>query len=81
MRIFAPFVLTFLCFFAQAVPNYDYGPGRTVRWADGGSHQAPKVTDKTVSIQVNDQFVNELVLRANKSDVEVKEVRIYLLLL
>lgn len=55
-------------------PGYSdvYGPNRTVRWQDMGSHRAEKFVDKTIVIEAHGQFVNELFLTAQKNHVTIR---------
>ena len=61
-------------------PGYSdiYGPPRTVRWQDLGAYQAEKFIDMNLSVDVRDQFVNEIFVAAENNHVEVKQVMAYL---
>lgn len=55
-------------------PGYSdvYGPGRTVRWQDMGSHRAEKFVDRTIVLRANGQFVNELFIVAQNNHVTIR---------
>lgn len=64
----------------QPPPQYnnDYGPAYTVRWQDYGLTQLPKLVTQDVVIDVRGQYVNEILLRAVSSDVQIQSVLAYL---
>ena len=61
-------------------PHYGdvYGPGRTVRWADMGTFKAIKVIETQVRLDVRGNFVNEIYVRAESNNVEIKSALAYL---
>jgi hypothetical protein len=62
-------------------PGYNdvYGPARTVRWYDVGSHRADKFLDRDVVIDVNGALVNELYLVASNNRVAINSAVAYLM--
>ena len=61
-------------------PHYGdvYGPGRTVRWQDMGVFKAIKVIETQVRLDTRRQFVNEVFVRAESNNVEIKSALAYL---
>lgn len=53
---------------------YNYGPNYTVRWMDTGLNKMPKIISQTVVIRVQNQLVNEVLLRAVKSQVSIRSI-------
>lgn len=64
----------------QPPPHYGdvYGPGRTVRWHDMGVFKAIKVIETQVRLDTRGQFVNEIYVRAESNNVEIKSALAYL---
>lgn len=58
--------------------GFGFGPSRTVRWQLVDSTKAPKVIDESVSIYIGGRLVNEIILRADKSPVDISDAVAYL---
>ena len=60
-------------------PGYgEYGPNYTRQWRDYGTTQLPKLISQDVTINVNGQLVNEIILRAIKNQAQIESALAYL---